>query len=292
MEPEEFEQIPWSNLVAEHRGQRVKLLYLAAAVIVAAVIGFVGIRWLSGPQHGPVPGDAAPTTVADDGNHPAGASPPVSTPASAAVADSISEADLQAAAPNSDAAVARMRAEWFVTDFFTVDGSPATAVDVARAFVADASIPPLPQEAHEEDDVSFVEWARAYGIDALASDRYLVDVAFRSIHRSGGETFQRGPVHAVAVTVVVADGAAAIAELPIPIVPPQPGDLAGWWSGLPAAEGVGAAALEYGRLFDADPELIEAAESDGTWRAVLTIGDGSGIRWPVAVRSDRLVRGD
>jgi hypothetical protein len=55
---------------------------------------------------------------------------------------------------------------------------------------------------------------------------------------------------------------------------------------------VGAAALEYGRLFDADPELIEAAESDGTWRAVLTIGDGSGIRWPVAVRSDRLVRGD
>lgn len=86
MEPEEFEHIPWSNLVAEHRGQRVKLLYLAAAVIVAAVTGFVGIRWLSGPQHGPVTGDAASTTVADNGNHPAGTTPPLSTPASVAVA--------------------------------------------------------------------------------------------------------------------------------------------------------------------------------------------------------------
>lgn len=292
MEPEEFEHIRWSNLVAEHRGQCVKLLYVVAAVIVAALIGFVGIRWLSGPQHGPVLDEAAPTTVADDGSHPAGATPPLSTPASAAVADPVSEADLQATALDTDGAVARVRAEWFVTDFFTVDGSPATAADVARAFVVDASIPPLPQDAHEADDVSFVEWARAYGIEALASDRYLVDVAFRSIHRSGSEAFRRGPVHAVAVTVVVGDGSAAIAELPIPIVPPQPGDLAGWWSGLPAAEGVGAAALEYGRLFDAEPELIEAAERDGTWRGILTIGDGSGIRWPVAVRSDRLVRDD
>lgn len=292
MEPEEFEHIPWSNLVAEHRGQRVKLLYVVAAVIAAAVIGFVGIRWLSGPQHGPVPGEAAPTTVADDGSHPAEAAPPFSTPATAAVADPVSEADLQATAPDTDGEVARMRAEWFVTDFFTVDGSPATAADVARAFVVDASLPPLPQDAHEADDVSFVEWARAYGIEALAADRYLVDVAFRSIHRSGSEAFRRGPVHAVAVTVVVGDGAAAIAELPIPIVPPQPGDLSGWWSGLRAAEGVGAAALEYGRLFDAEPELIEAAERDGTWRGILTIGDGSGIRWPVAVRSDRLVRDD
>lgn len=222
MEPEEFEQIPWSNLVAEHRGQRVKLLYLAAAVIVAAVIGFVGIRWLSGPQHGPVPGDAAPTTVADDGNHPSGATPPLSTPASAAVADPVSEADLQATDPDSDAEVARMRAEWFVTDFFTVDGSPATAADVARAFVADASIPPLPQDVHEADDVSFVEWARAYGIEALASDRYLVDVAFRSIHRSGSEAFRRGPVHAVAVTVVVGDGAAALPSCRSPSSRPSP----------------------------------------------------------------------
>lgn len=288
MEPDEFEHIPWSNLVTEHRNQRVKVLYVVAAVVAAGLVGFVAIRWLSGPQHGPVNDEAVATTVAEVKDPPPADATALNTSPSPTVG-TFTEADLMANDPQSHAALARMRAEWFVTDYFTVDGSPATATDLAKAFVVDAVVPTLPHESGEVTSASFVEWARAYRTETLASDRYLVDVAFRSIHRSADEAFRRGPVHAVEVTVVVGDGVAAIAELPIPVVPPQTGDLDGWWSGAPAAEDVGAAVLEYGLLFDSDPELVEATEGDGGWRGVVTIGDGSGIRWPVAVRSDRLI---
>ena len=71
MEPDEFEHIPWSSLMAEHRSQRTKLLYLVAGVIVAVVVGFVAVRWLSGPQHGEASSDAPQTTVAADEVQPA-----------------------------------------------------------------------------------------------------------------------------------------------------------------------------------------------------------------------------
>jgi hypothetical protein len=47
-----------------------------------------------------------------------------------------------------------------------------------------------------------------------------------------------------------------------------------------------AAAADYGFLFDAEPEIVEASGTAADWRAVVTIGDGSGIRWPLAIRSD------
>lgn len=163
---------------------------------------------------------------------------------------------------------------------------------MAKAFVADADVPTLPHNATEAGKVSYVEWARAYRTEVVAPDRYVVKVAFRSIRLADDGSFARGPVHAVEVTVVTGDGSAGIAELPIPIVPPQADGLDGWWFGEPAGDDVNAAVLQYGLLFDAEPELIEATETTEGWRGVVTIGDGSGIRWPVAVRSDRLVRGN
>ena len=49
---DEYEEIPWSTLLSEHQQGRTKTLYLAATVIVAVVVGFVGIRWLTSPGHG------------------------------------------------------------------------------------------------------------------------------------------------------------------------------------------------------------------------------------------------
>jgi hypothetical protein len=289
VEPEEFEHIPWSSLTAEHRSQRTKLLYITAALIAAVVVGFVGVRWMMGPQHGAAPVEPATAPVAEElaPVQP----PPTTVPPGTASAGPITEADLMANESGSADELATMRAEWFVTDFFTVDGSPSTAADVAKAFVADADVPALPHSATDVGKVSYVEWARAYRTEAVAPDRYVVNVAFRSIGLGEDDSFSRGPVHAVEVTVVTGDGSVGIAELPIPIVPPRVGGLDGWWSGEPAGDDVSAAVLEYGLLFDAEPELIEATETAEGWRGVVTIGDGSGIRWPVAVRSDRLVGG-
>ena len=49
---DEYEEIPWSTLLSEHQQGRTKTLYAVAAVIVALVVGFVGIRWLTAPGHG------------------------------------------------------------------------------------------------------------------------------------------------------------------------------------------------------------------------------------------------
>ena len=202
----------------------------------------------------------------------------------------VSEADLMAAVPPSDAEmVARTRAEWFVTDFFTVDGDPEAAVEIRQAFVDDAVIPDLPHEAAEPGGVSFVEWARAFRTETLERDRYAVDVAFRTVRLAEDGGYSRGPVHAVEIRVVVADGEAGIADLPIPIVPPRTGGLTGWSAPSdPATEDVITAAAEYAFLFDAEPEVLEANGAGDDWRAVVTIGDGSGIRWPLVIRSDAI----
>lgn len=184
-------------------------------------------------------------------------------------------------------AVVRTRAEWFVTDYFTVDGDPEAAAEIERSFVEDAVVPELPHVAPDPQAISFVEWARAFDFEALDDDRYAVDVAFRSVHRDESGEFRRGPVHAVQVRLVVGDGTVGVADLPIPIVAPQADGLSGW--SVPSGEAgddVVAAAADYAFLFDADPEVVEASGTMAEWRAVVTVGDGSGIRWPLTVLSD------
>ena len=109
---EEHEEIPWSMLVEQDRHGRRRTLYLAAAAIVAVVVGFTGIRFFEGQRHGEDTAGPAPTA----------------TTAAAAVRTTtttlLSEADLMAVDPTTMALAAVARAEWFVTDYFTVDGSP------------------------------------------------------------------------------------------------------------------------------------------------------------------------
>jgi hypothetical protein len=297
MDDEQYEHIPWSRLIDEQSDGWKRIVYIVAGIVLAVAVGIVGVKWLTGPDHGetaasanPVPIDTAvpnvtvPNDPVPNDPNPGAASGPTSTTVAA------SEADLMAEAPPSDAEiVARTRAEWFVTDFFTVDGDPEAAVEIRQAFVDDAVIPDLPHEAAEPGGVSFVEWARAYRTETLERDRYAVDVAFRTVRLAEDGEYSRGPVHAVEIIVVVAEGEAGIADLPIPIVPPRADGLTGWSApSVPATEDVITAAAEYAFLFDAEPEVLEASGAGDDWRAVVTIGDGSGIRWPLVIRSDAI----
>lgn len=277
---DEYEEIPWSTLLSEHQQGRTKTLYLAAAVIVAVVVGFVGIRWLTSPDHGDGAAIAAPadttTTAPDEAVE--------STTTTATTLAVLSEADLMAVQPATAELSAVARAEWFVADYFTVDGP--LPEELVSAFVNDAVLPELPN--HAEADISYVEWARAFDIRPTASG-YAVSVVFRSLTEEPGGTFIRSPVRAVDVLVAVDDGETAIADLPIPILPPVYHTIDGWMEAEGEAHDEAiAATLEYAGMFDENAVVVQSGTSGPEWRVVFTIGDRSGNRWPVVMRSDTI----
>ena len=280
VDEEEYEQIPWSSLLAEHRTGRGRLALGASGVLVVAALVFGLVRWTSS---GDVDSNGALLTV--PAVEPAPGPPSTSTTSTVAL---LSEADLMASAsPQVAPALIEMRAEWFITDYFTVDGEAGAGTELARAFVGDADLPPLPHVAEDPGGSSFVEWARAYDSTRVADGSYRVAVAFRSIFMHPDGFYARGPMRAASVVVVVGpDGAAAIGDLPMPLVPPQATTVRGWpaLAGVPS-DGVVAAGLDYAALFNESPRLVDASGSDVTWRLVVSLGDGSGIEWPVVIRS-------
>ena len=271
MSIEEHEEIPWSMLVEHDRHGRRRTLYLAAAAIVAVVVGFTGIRWFEGHRHGEGAPETAPTLTT------AAAAAPTTT------TTLLSEADLMAVDPSLATLAAVARAEWFVTDYFTIDGSPAP--DLQAAFATDAALPDLPHSTSDER-VSFVEWARAYDI-RQHQDGFVVTVLFRTLFEGEDGIYGRSPLRAVDVIVLVRDRMTAIGDLPIPVTAPVDHGISGWMRGLgEAPPGAVASALEYAGQFTQDPTLIESVGSGEHWRVVFTIDDPSGARFPVVLRSD------
>jgi hypothetical protein len=274
---DEYEEIPWSTLLSEHRQGRARTLYLAAGVLVAIVVGFVGIRWLTAPGHGESPAVAAPAESTTTVTAP-------TEPGSTTTTGVLSEADLMAIEPATAEYGAVARAEWFVTDYFTVDGPMPE--ELVSAFVNDARLPDLP--GGDDAGTSYVEWARAYDVRPT-TDGYAVSVVFRSLTEEPDGSFVRGPVRAVEVLVAVADGETAITELPIPVLPPVYHAIDGWMETSGAArDDAVAATLDYAGLFDENPEIVESGAAGPDWRVVFTIGDRSGNRWPVVMRSDTI----
>lgn len=276
---DEYEEIPWSNLLTEDRQGRAKTLYLAAAVIAAVVVGFVGIRWLTAPGHGDDAVLAAPvesTTTAVVAE--------VSTSSSTSTTGVLSEADLMAVQPSIAELSAVARAEWFVTDYFTVDGP--IPEELISAFVNDAALPNL--SATDDADISYVEWAKAFDIRPTARG-YAVSVVFRSLTEEPDGAFIRSPVRAVDVLVAVDGGQTAIEDLPVPILPPAYHTIDGWMEteGEAHDEAI-TATLDYASMFDESAEVVQSGSSGPDWRVVFTIGDRSGNRWPVVMRSDTI----
>jgi len=274
---DEYEEIPWTTLLSEHRQGRAKTLYMVAGVLVAVVIGFVGIRWLNAPGHG------EPQTLAPPVTSTTTTTAPVTSELTTTTGV-LSEADLMAVEPATAELGAVARAEWFVTDYFTVDGP--IPEELLSAFVADADLPDSFRGT--ASGTSYVEWARAYGVRPTA-DGYAVSVVFRSLTEEPDGSFVRGPVRAVEVLVAVQDGETAIADLPIPIMPPVYNSIEGWMkTEEEARDDAVAATLEYAGLFDESAEVVGSGAVGPEWRVVFTIGDRSGNRWPVVMRSDTI----
>lgn len=192
MESEEFEQIPWANLVAEQSDGIDKRVYLAVGLVGLLVVAVFGMRLLGGGSQPtpPVQAIAPHSPVAREVETVVGAPTPMV----------ISEADLMADAPvgiSSGNRLVEVTAEWFVTDWFTRDGSQETIRSIREVLSPDVVVGLLPHEA-QDHPATFVEWAKAVGTENAPDGGLDVAVAYRAI-RETEEGFVREPV----ITVVV-----------------------------------------------------------------------------------------
>ncbi|MBT8247003.1 MAG: hypothetical protein HKO82_14815 [Acidimicrobiia bacterium] len=268
VDEEHFDSIPWSSLMPQTQN-RPWLVYVAAGAIVAVVIGMLAARSLPGraPVAEPVP---VATTLPPQPTAPASSSPPTSL--------LLSEADLRADLPAADggADTAAMRAEWFVTDYFTRDAAGGRETELAGALGR-------PFYTVSSDVTTYVEWARAWGTIPEGDGRYRVSVAYRSITATE-RGFQRGLVHAVEVLVQVgAEGGTRVVDLPEPTaLPPAPAP-----ANPPApelvSEEIAAAALEAAAGWGDPISVVEGTQYADSWDVLVEIADDHGTIWPMMV---------
>lgn len=216
---EEFEQIPWSSLVADQTtgvDRRVYVVIGAVALLVAAILGSRVIGGSTQPAALELP---SIEVVGPDASGPQSISAPSSTVGVVGVV--VSEADLMAELPtvsSSDNLLAVTFAEWFVTDYFTTDGSLETEESVVAMMFKERSTDP--RELPRPPDGSYVEWARATGVEAVDESSLAVAVLFRTI-RSTSDGFVRDPVSAVSVLLVTSDEATGMMGPPVTIPVPE-----------------------------------------------------------------------
>ncbi len=292
MSTEQYEEIPWAQLLADDQERRRRTRWIAVAALVVVVVGVLAVAAVLRPS-APDPIDAAPSWPTPTASTTPTSTTPSSTTSIADGAMVISEAALRATTTSvlTDEIV-KLRAETFVADYFTVDGDPAIVEELEASLASGVDLPQLPHDDPQRPAhlLSFVERADAYSWYRIAEDRWIVGVAFRTLYTTDGATWTRSPVHAVAVGVVLdAAGGSGIVDLPMPIVEPLQRTTARIdpYTGSPTGPAA-AVALDYARLVDDGATIAELSGTDERWRAVVEVTDRSGLTWPLAIRSDLL----
>lgn len=283
MSEEELESIPWATLIDDARSDRSRLIYLAAGAIILFALAAVAARTLWTPSTADVAvAVEAPTTVAV-----ATSAPQPSAPAL------FSEADLMASLDAESTRAAAAFAEWFVYDYFTVDGDPATLLSIQDALPQGIPDELLPHTS--EAMVTYVEWARAARVTELTPGLFEVLVLFRTVAAPNGETFERQPMRAVLVPMEMgAAGGLRLTDLPSPAHVPSRPEVGEWVApdgpGSPALGGV-ATVLSWPGL-ETDVEPVAASRVGDLWRILVVNHLPAGSAWPFVIRaSDELVSG-
>ena len=294
---EEVEHIPWGELLASNDDGRRRALYLAAGALGALVLGVVMTRALSSPaapQPEPVQVAVAATTMA---TVPPVTTVPVTAPAPEPPTTTTTtttlpapvlyrEVDLMAFPPDLGARAAVARAEWFVTDYFTADLEPNGTGDVRAALPTGVDLPEMPQDAAV--GLSYVEWARAFRIEEVEDGIYRVAVAYRMLGAPPERGFQRMPVRAVEVRVVVSEvGGSVVLDLPTPITLPVGPNPESWPTvGEIPPQLVVDGAMGLATGWGSEHRILGTFRVSGGWRVMLSAADELGNRWPLVVLVD------
>lgn len=281
--------MPWAMLADElDRGKNRTLALTVIAAVAVGILAFMMVRSIRQPpgtmvEVPPAVESAAATTTTAVSMAPmtvttvvpsvaGSADITVSPPAAGPVL--YSEEDLKAGVPDIDVRMAVVTAEWFVSEYFSTG-------EVSEGLVPEGSPPrDVPDGAY-----AWVEWARAVAVDGIGAGRYEVTVVFRAMVGDAAQPIAAAPPRAVLVPVVIDDtGASAVIDLPSPLPLPSLAEV----DAPPEAdeevpEAVAAAAVEQSASFGEVAEVVGGAQLDGGWRVVVTVTDGSGASYPLAV---------
>lgn len=273
-EREELEHVPWADLMAEAEPEdrTRRTLYLVAGAVGSMVLGILVARSWWAPSLPTEPVTPATTAVAG----------PDTSVATTPTLPLYSEADLMADPPDPLARAAIVRAEWFVTDYFTSDFEPNGSADVRAALPA-GPMPAFPQD--DGEGISYVEWARAYDVREAGGGAYRVSVAFRMLGAPPDRGFSRQPVRAVDVLVAVTEeGGTTVLDLPSPARMPAGPEPVPWPDGVDdPPQSVLDEAVDLAIPWGSEPRVVSAHPVEEGWRVVITVADAVGNRWPMAL---------
>jgi hypothetical protein len=266
---EEFERIPWERLTAPG-GDRRGIIYAVAAALAAAGISAALARNFSDGPQPPVPLSSGPEAA-------------VTTTLPVPLAETFppstvwSEADLLALDPALLREEAAAVAEWFVGDYFTVDGSDQIGLDLAT-MIPD----PAPRPDQDQAYRSFVEWARAISVAEGEPGEYRALVVVRSLGAAPGESYQRLPLRAVEVALRWSEQGWSILDLPAPAALPE------ITTGQPWPEEALPEEVADQALSRAGPggTVLGGGRVGERWRVMIEQVDSAGGRWPLVVWID------
>ena len=275
---ERLESLPWERVRPPEAPDRRWTMLLAGAVVVAAVVASATRTLWPSP---PLTADPTPPPTVE----PA----PSSTQAVAsgsgvalpeADASPVTEADLRAISPDDAARAVTAHAEWFLSEWLTIDGRPSGTVPALLPDGVD--VPVIDASAR-----SFVESAVGLSAEEVGLGSWEVAVLVRSLSAFGDGDYLRVPARVFLVTVGIGDDGPFVADLPSP-------------GPLPVGR---AAALELteeaapARVTDAalatmreaglpDETSIGTSRSGALWRVTGVVRDQAGVPFVVAVWLD------
>jgi hypothetical protein len=275
-EPDEtFDSIPWERLLADPADRRRRLITgLSIGLAVLAVsVSLTRTLW-------PVPDTAIVSGQPFDDATPIAATT-TETPSVPSPQPLISEADLLAVDPADAMRAAAGLAEWFLSEYFTVD-TPGRWGSVAD------SILPVGIGAPPGGARTFVDSVHVLSTEQTGSDRFLVTAVVRRLVERDGSGFERVTPDRFAVEVVMG------ATGPVVTGPPRP--VAGEaiaagsgpdWEEVPPAVVAAAteqvAALGLVAVTPAGGVSASGARLAEGWSVVLLVADPAGMTWPVSV---------
>ena len=276
MEPERnevYERIPWETL-DEKKGDRQWLMFGVAGAIVLGALAYSFV------SNRPAPVSVATTMATTPSLAPETSAPlttvaaaPALPPTVVAVPEVTAEADLYAVHPERAIDRVAAHAEWFVTEFLTVDGSEESRASLTALMPAGV---PLPVAA--EGTRVFVEWVRATGVEETAPLTYRVTVLARSLAAQDDAAYQRQAPLELAVDISLSEESPQVVTAPQvrPAASGEPHQLA--LAQVP--EEVGSAALQQA----AGTEVVGGVQTpDGGWQVVVLAPTPDGVSRPVTV---------
>ena len=271
---ERVESVPWEHIGKPDDANRRRLVVVALAVFVAAVTASATRTLWPAP-----PLSVQPVTSPTVAETTAPPSPAPIVPSSVP-ARPVTEADLRALLPEDAERAVSAHAQWFVTEWLTVDGS---ASPVAASMTPEGtSLAPVDASVR-----SFVESAIVLSVTEAAEAVWDVAVLVRTLSSTGDGDYLRIPPRVFLVTVGIGDEGPFVLDLPTPGPLPvaRSAELELVTAEAPGAV-VGAAIAVMSEAGLVDESSVTSSTAGGLWRLDGVVRDPAGVPLEVVVWLD------